>query len=100
MDFLKTIIDCGIANISEKEIDPLKHDFDSENLSERLYSLYSVILNLNTNNIVKVRPILHKYDIEIKFLKEVNKSKTKDVQKPYLEMISKLRENKISQILE
>jgi len=50
MDFLQTILDNPkiIIDIpSKKGIDPLTHDFDSENLSDRLYSLYSVIVNLD-----------------------------------------------------
>jgi hypothetical protein len=104
MDFLKTILDNPdtLDNIASKIIDPLTHDFDSESLSDRLYSLYSVINNLGTyDDIVSVRPILQKYEIELRFIKEMNKVSLRDrsVNEHYFEMISKLRERTLSNII-
>ncbi len=104
MDFLKTILDNPdtFADIPSKIIDPLTHDFDSESLSDRLYSLYSVIVNLDTyDDIVSVRPILQKYEIELQFIKEMNKLSLSDssANEHYFEMISKLRERTLSNII-
>lgn len=110
MDFLKTILDNPdtLDNIPSKIIDPLTHDFDSESLSDRLYSLYSVIVNLDTyDDIVSVRPILQKYEIELRFIKEMNKvslvggiiQRDRSANEHYFEMISKLRERTLSNII-
>ena len=104
MDFLQTILDNPhtLVDIPSKSIDPLTHDFDSESLSDRLYSLYSVIANLDTyDEIVNVRPILQKYEIELQFIKKMNTISLSDAnaQEIYSEMISKLRERTLSNII-
>jgi len=103
MDFLQTILDNPdtLVDIPSKSID-LTHDFDSESLSDRLYSLYSVIDNLDTyDEIVNVRPILQKYEIELRFIKKMNEISLSDAnaQEIYSEMISKLRERTLSKIV-
>jgi hypothetical protein len=102
MDFLQTILDNPQVSIPFKSIDPLTHDFDSESLSDRLHSLYSVIANLDTyDEIVNVRPILQKYEIELQFIKKMNTISLSDTnaQEIYSEMISKLRERTLSNII-
>ena len=115
MDFLQTILDNPTTLIdmpTKKGIDPLTHDFDSESISDRLFSLFSVLANISTEDIAKdeIRTILQKYDLELRFLKDINKPKynqtgsrkpltSSDAQMLYSEMLSKLRERKLSQII-
>jgi len=114
MDFLQTILENPhtLVDIPAKSIDPLTHDFDSESLSDRLYSLYSVIANLEYTSIsVNVRPILQKYEIELQFIKKMNtislgcfyklrnSGSDANAQEIYSEMISKLRERTLSNII-
>ena len=61
-----------IITIEVKDINPFTHYFDSESLSDRLHSLYSVILSNTIDN--RLKSILSKYKLEIDFLKEVNKT--------------------------
>jgi len=68
----------NIKTIPVKDINPFKHDFDSECLSNRLHSLYSVLLTNNIDN--KLKSILLKYKSELDFLKEVNKPISKNLQ--------------------
>jgi len=68
----------NIKTISVKDIDPFTHDFDSESISDRLHSLYSVILCNTIDN--KLKSIISKYRAEIEFLKEVNKPTSKNLQ--------------------
>ena len=54
MDFLQTILDNPntLMNIpTKKGIDPLTHDFDSESISDRLFSLLSVMDNITHTKI-------------------------------------------------
>ena len=115
MDFLQTILDNPntLMNIpTKKGIDPLTHDFDSESISDRLFSLLSVMDNITHEDLLneEIRTILQKYDLEIKFLKGLNKPKYNDTgsirlltsdeaQILYYKMLSKLRERKLSQII-
>jgi len=103
MDFLQTILDNPdtLVDIPSKSIDPLTHDFDSESLSDRLYSIYSVIANLDTyDEIVNVRPILQKYEIELQFIKKMNTISLSDssANEHYFEMIKSIRERTLSKI--
>ena len=81
VDFLKTVLDNPnkMLDFPNLDIDPETHDFTSENLSDRLYSLQSSINVLvdyygnNDDKVVVIKSILEKYDIELRFLREVNK---------------------------
>ena len=56
MDFLQTILDNPntLMNIpTKKGIDPLTHDFDSESISDRLFSLLSVMDNITHEDLTK-----------------------------------------------
>jgi hypothetical protein len=80
MNFLEKVLNNpkDIKTISVKDINPFTHDFDSESLSDRLHSLYSVLLSNTIDN--KLKSILSKYKPEIEFLKEVNKPISKNLQ--------------------
>lgn len=68
-----------LITISVKEIDPFTHDFDSESLSDRLHSLYSVLLSgIPIDS--KLKSILLKYRPELEFIKEANKPTSKNLQ--------------------
>ena len=115
MDFLQTILNdpTTLINIpTKKGIDPLTHDFDSESISDRLFSLWSVMSDISDKDVFDegIRTILLKYHLELRFLKDINKPKYNDTgsRKPltstdaqilYSEMLSKLREQKLSQII-
>ena len=117
VDFLKTVLDNPnkMLDFPNLDIDPETHDFTSENLSDRLYSLQSSINVLvdyygnNDDKVVVIKSILEKYDIELRFLREVNKllpitkskeSSCKDlVNKFYNKMIFDLRDRNLSEII-
>ena len=63
-----------ISTISVKNIDPFTHDFDSESISDRLHSLYSILVCNTIDS--KLKSILLKYRSELEFLKEANKKST------------------------
>lgn len=95
-----------IRNYPAKQIDAMSHDFDSEPLPERLYSLYSVLCgdnsDLNTNTIFKLKS----YKDELEFLKLVNKpsystlaSEVKRMNKAWLELKSKERNAILENVL-
>jgi len=80
MNFLEKVLNNSenLQTMSAKDIDPFTHDFDSESLSERLHSLYSVLV---CNTITpKLKNILLKYQPELEFLKEVNKPTSNNLQ--------------------
>jgi len=115
MDFLQTILNdpTTLINIpTKKGIDPLTHDFDSESISDRLFSLWSVMSDISDKDVFDegIRTILQKYDLELRFLKDINKPKyndtgsrkpltSTDAQMLYSKMLSKLRERKLSKII-
>ena len=118
VDFLKTVLDNPnkMLDFTNLDIDPETHDFTSENLSDRLYSLQSSINVLvsyygnNDDKVVVIKSILEKYDIELRFLREVNKllpitieskeSSCKDlVNKFYNKMIFDLRDRNLSKTI-
>jgi hypothetical protein len=66
-----------ILSYPTKKIDPITHDFDNENLKERIYSIYSVICadrfsDLRTDVISRLKS----YKDELEFLRFVNKTNT------------------------
>lgn len=72
-NFLEKILENprSLSAFPGKDIYPLTHDFDSESLSDRLYSLYSVLVGCILDN--KTKSILIKYKSELAFIKAVNK---------------------------
>lgn len=115
MDFLQTILDdpTTLNNIpTKKGIDTITHNFDSESISDRLFSLWSIMVDISDKDgsVEHCRTILLKYHLELRFLKDLNKPKyndtgsrksltSTDAQILYSEMLSKLREQKLSQII-
>lgn len=95
-----------VRNYPAKQIDAMSHDFDSEPLPERLYSLYSVLCgdnsDLNTNTIFKLKS----YKDELEFLKFANKptklkkaSEVKRINEAWLQLKSKERNAILENVL-
>ena len=93
MNFLETILNNpkDLHNVRVKDIDPITHDFDSESLSDRLHSLYSVLASDVRVDGIKVKSVLLKYRPELEFLKKVNKPTGSDIRSLYLKLVSELR---------
>jgi hypothetical protein len=88
-NFLEKVLNNSenLRTISVKNIDPFTHDFDSESLSDRLHSLYSVLVSDTIT--LKLKNILLKYKPELEFLKEVNKPTSKLKKKKLYEILNK-----------
>lgn len=98
MTFIETLIKdpTSIRNYPTKQIDVLNHDFGSENLEDRIYSLYSWLAEgheITTN----IKSKLIQFKSELEFLKLVNKSKSpKSTQKLWNELVTESRQKKIN----
>jgi len=78
MNFLEKVLNDpkDLKSIPVKDIDPFTHDFDSESVTDRLYSLYSLLMGdkiTNPSYLRVVKIIISKYELEVNFIKLSNR---------------------------
>jgi hypothetical protein len=95
-NFLEKILDNprSLGSFPAKNIDPLTHNFDSESISDRLYSLYSVLITDFSVSNNRIKNILLKYQPELNFIKAINRITNDELARvEYSKLISNNRDN-------